>query len=126
MLGEFGRASATPPPPPVARTYLVFFDWDKSAIRTDAQQIIATAAANAPKAKVTRLVATGHADRSGTAKYNLGLSQRRAQAVMAELIRLGIPPGDIKVLWKGEAEPLVPTADGVREPQNRRVEIVFE
>ena len=56
----------------------------------------------------------------------LALSQRRAQSVMSELVRLGIPAGNIVISWKGETEPLVPTPDGVREPQNRRVEIILK
>jgi outer membrane protein OmpA-like peptidoglycan-associated protein len=55
----------------------------------------------------------------------MGLSMRRAQSVLAELVRRGIPEGQIAVFAKGERDPLVPTPDGVREPQNRRVEIVF-
>ena len=114
-----------PPKPQVPRTYLVFFDWDKANLRPDAMAIIREAAANSSKTKLTRIVSTGHADRSGTDAYNMGLSQRRAQAVALELTRLGVPKTSIDVVWKGEREPLVPTGDGVREPQNRRVEIVF-
>ena len=114
-----------PPKPQVPRTYLVFFDWDRANLRADALAIVREAAANAGKTQVTRIISTGHADRSGPDRYNLGLSQRRAQAVANELVRLGIAAKEIDIVWKGEREPLVPTGDGVREPQNRRVEIVF-
>ena len=67
----------------------------------------------------------GHADRSGSAQYNQRLSQRRADVVAAELVRNGVNRSDIGVSAYGESRPLVPTADGVREPQNRRVEIVL-
>ncbi len=67
----------------------------------------------------------GHADRSGSDAYNLRLSQRRADAVAAELVRQGVNRNDIGIQAFGESRPLVPTADGVREPQNRRVEIVL-
>jgi len=90
------------------------------------KKIIETAADNAKKGNVTRIRATGHADRSGPEKYNMRLSMRRAQAVKAELVRLGIAEKEITLVAKGETEPLVPTPDGVREPQNRRVEILFE
>jgi len=113
------------PAPEIARNYLVFFDWDKSDLLPFALDIIAQAAENARQGGITTIVATGHADRSGTDAYNMRLSQRRAEAVQAELVRLGIPVSEIKVAWKGERDPLVPTDDGVREPQNRRVEIVF-
>ncbi|MDP6061387.1 MAG: OmpA family protein, partial [Pirellulaceae bacterium] len=114
------------PPPPVAeipRTYIVFFDWDKADIKPEALVILTQAAANAERMPVTRIQATGHADRSGSDQYNMELSRRRAAAVRAELMRLGVPPQEIAILWKGEREPLVITADGVREPQNRRVGI---
>ena len=75
---------------------------------------------------MARIVLTGHADRSGSTKYNEGLSMRRANNAMTDLIDLGIPGSSIAVFSKGETEPLVPTDDGVREPQNRRVEIVLE
>jgi outer membrane protein OmpA-like peptidoglycan-associated protein len=63
---------------------------------------------------------------SGTAAYNQKLSVRRADAVKAELVRLGVPAASITAIGRGESNPLVPTADGVREPQNRRVEIQIQ
>ena len=119
----------TPAPPPVSNlpeTFIVFFDWDRSNLTPEAQAIVRRAAAFAESEGAARIAATGHADRSGPASYNLGLSERRAQAVKAELIRLGIAENEIFISWKGETENLVPTEDGVREPQNRRVEIVIE
>ncbi len=117
----------TPEPEPViARNFLVFFDFDQSNLTADAQAIVAAAAEAAERGAVARIVATGHADTSGPADYNTGLSQRRADAVRAELVRLGIGDGDIATRALGETDPLVPTPDGVREPQNRRVEIVLQ
>lgn len=111
---------------PLVRSFLVFFDFDRSDITADARKIITQAAENARKAGgTTRITLTGHADRSGAAQYNMRLSQRRADAVKAELVKMGVPAGDIATVAKGESDPLVPTADGVREPRNRRVEIVF-
>ncbi len=123
--------AAVPVPAPAAtpaapRNYLVFFDWDKADLTAEAKKIIATAAEDAKKGNIARIQATGHADRSGPDAYNMKLSMRRALAVKSELTRLGIAEKDIAVIAKGEREPLVPTADGVREPQNRRVEIVFQ
>ncbi|WNJ99617.1 OmpA family protein [Thalassospiraceae bacterium LMO-JJ14] len=112
-------------PPPVARNYIVFFDWDKADITDEALAILKSAAENARKGNISRIQATGHADTSGTRAYNTKLSERRARAVQAQLNKLGIATNQIGVDWKGELQPLVPTADGVREPQNRRVEIVF-
>jgi OmpA-OmpF porin, OOP family len=105
------------------REYLVFFDWDRADITTEAEQIIRAAAANAKELKSVRLTTTGHADRSGPDPYNLRLSQRRAAAVRAVLIREGVPTSEIEIFARGESEPLVQTPDGVREPRNRRVQI---
>jgi OOP family OmpA-OmpF porin len=117
----------TPPAAPaIARNYLVFFDFDKSSLTNEAMNIVRTAAANAKQGNVVRIQLTGHADRSGSDAYNLRLSQRRADAIKAELVHQGLTAGEITTVAKGEREPLVPTADGVREPQNRRVEIVFQ
>ncbi|MBC7800144.1 MAG: OmpA family protein, partial [Gemmatimonadaceae bacterium] len=105
--------------------YLVFFDWDRADLTDRARQIVAEAATASTRAQVTRIEVAGHADRSGSDTYNLGLSRRRAQAVSSELVRLGVPRAAITTQGFGERNPLVQTADGVREPQNRRVEIVL-
>ena len=109
----------------IARTYLVFFDWDRADLTDRARQIVGEAANASRTAQVTRIEVAGHADRSGTPQYNQRLSQRRAEAVAAELARNGVARGAISIQAFGESQPLVPTADGVREPQNRRVEIVL-
>ncbi|PWR23944.1 OmpA family protein [Zavarzinia compransoris] len=120
-------APAVVPPPAVeaARSYMVFFDWDSTAITPDASQIIRDAASAAQTLGVTRIELTGHADRSGSPRYNQRLSLKRADAVKAELIALGVAADSISTVGKGESAPLVPTPDGVREAQNRRVEIVL-
>ena len=111
---------------PVARTYLVFFDWDRADLTDRARQIIGEAAQNARTTRSTRIEVSGHADRSGTPQYNQRLSERRAAAVAAELERRGVSRSSMSIQAFGESRPLVPTADGVREPQNRRVEIVLK
>jgi len=128
--------AATPAPQPSAsraslptslqRNFLVFFDWNKSELTGEARRTVAEAAASAKAGNVARIVATGHADRSGPERYNQRLSERRAASVRVELVRLGIPDSQIVTLGKGETSPLSPTADGVREPQNRRVEVVLQ
>jgi outer membrane protein OmpA-like peptidoglycan-associated protein len=116
---------AAAPSPRLPANYIVFFDWNKAAVTPEAAEIIRTAAANAGTMGQVRMVLTGHTDSSGSAKYNLMLSQRRGDDVRAQFEALGFANADIQVISKGEADQLVPTDDGVREPQNRRVEIVL-
>jgi outer membrane protein OmpA-like peptidoglycan-associated protein len=116
-------APAAAPAP--ARTYLVFFDFDRADLTDRARQIIAEAAQAVTSTGTTRIEVAGHADRSGTPQYNQRLSMRRAEAVAAELARRGVARSAMSIQAFGESRPLVPTADGVREPQNRRVEIVL-
>ena len=113
------------PAPAIVRTYLVFFDWDRADLTDRARQIIAEAAAASTRVQLTRIQVNGYTDTSGTPRYNQGLSLRRAQAVAAELVRDGVPRSAIAIQGFGETHLLVPTGPGVREPQNRRVEIVI-
>jgi OOP family OmpA-OmpF porin len=128
---NFGVAPPPPPPPapaPVAqpaRSYLVFFDWDKATLTDRARQIIHEAADNSTHVQYTRIEVNGYTDTSGTPQYNMGLSIRRANAVKAELIKDGVPANAITTQGFGETHLLVPTGPGVREPQNRRVEIII-
>ena len=111
---------------PVERSFMLFFDWDKSDLSPAARAIIQQAADNAKKNHNVVIKATGYTDLSGTEPYNLKLSVRRADAVKAMLVAQGIPADEISVVGKGKSDPLVPTKDGVREAQNRRVTITFE
>jgi hypothetical protein len=104
--------------------YRVFFAFDRAELSEADRQVVAEAAEDYRRTGTARITATGHTDTSGSAEYNLELSQRRAEAVAAELVRLGVPAADIATVGRGEEDPLVPTADGVREPRNRRVEIL--
>jgi outer membrane protein OmpA-like peptidoglycan-associated protein len=117
--------AAVPAPAP-SRTYLVFFDWDKADLTARARQIIADAAQASTHVQTTRIEVNGYTDLSGTARYNMGLSIRRAEAVRAQLMEDGVPEAEIATQGFGETHPLVPTAAGVREPQNRRVEIILK
>jgi OOP family OmpA-OmpF porin len=137
LFGVRYAFGAAPPPPPAAplpvaapapapsRSYLVFFDWDKASLTDRARQIIKDAADNSTRVQYTRIEVNGYTDTSGTAKYNQGLSIRRAQAVAAELTRDGVPQNVINIQGFGDTHLLVATGPGVREPQNRRVEIII-
>jgi outer membrane protein OmpA-like peptidoglycan-associated protein len=118
-------APPAPPPPPTHQVYLVFFDWDKYNITPEGQQIIQLAANQYRSGGRVTLQVTGYTDTSGSAGYNQRLSERRANAVAAALEHLGVPRSDMVVAGRGMNDLRVPTPPGVREPQNRRVEIVF-
>ena len=114
-----------PPPPVSRRVFLVFFDWDRDTITPDGMQVIQQAAAAYRSGAPVRIQVTGYTDRSGSPGYNQRLSERRANNVANALGRNGVARNDMAVSGRGENDNRVPTADGVREPQNRRVEIVF-
>ena len=106
--------------------YTVYFDFDKSVINPAGQvvinQVLSDASAHAPSS----VSVTGHTDRAGPEDYNMALSLRRADAVRSSLIAGGVAADKITVAGRGESEPAVPTADGVREAKNRRVEIILQ
>jgi OmpA family protein len=114
------------PPPPAPPSYMVFFDWDSSRLSPQALNTLSQAVTTFRNTGGARVTATGHTDTSGSPQYNMALSLRRANAVKDELVRQGVPAAAITVIGKGESELLVQTGDGVREPQNRRVEIVVQ
>ena len=120
------RAAAKPAVAPIPQSYMVFFDFNKSALTPEAKRILASAAQDFQKGGFVKIVVTGHTDTVGTMKYNQKLSEARAEAVKAELEKLGVSAQVVKAVGAGKNGLLVPTADGVREAQNRRAEIVFD
>jgi len=133
----FGAPAAPPPapvaapaaPPPAAmapakQMFIVFFEFDKSSLTPDGRKVVDAAAA-AFKSGKSNVAVAGYTDLAGTAQYNMALSKRRADTVKAALVRDGVPASAIDESWHGKQNPRVPTADGVREPQNRRVEITM-
>jgi outer membrane protein OmpA-like peptidoglycan-associated protein len=125
LLGACEEPPPAAPPPPM-RNFLVFFDFDKSNLAPRAMDIVKEAANVAKSGENTRVTCTGHTDTAGPANYNMALSLRRANTVKNALVSNGVPATSISVIGKGETALLVQTQDGVREPQNRRVEIVIQ
>jgi outer membrane protein OmpA-like peptidoglycan-associated protein len=136
----FGAPEAPPPPvqpapvvyqpqlqpaplPPVV--YTVFFDFNRAALTPEARRVVQQAAADFQQHGATRIALTGNTDTVGSQGYNLELSRRRALSIREYLMQLGIPASEIAVSAHGKSDLRVPTPDGVREPQNRRVEIVI-
>jgi outer membrane protein OmpA-like peptidoglycan-associated protein len=106
--------------------YLVFFAFDRSELTPVAETVLGEVVDAWQQGRPAKVMLAGYADRAGSERYNLGLSERRARTVAAALTARGGPADILVVQWFGESNPRVPTADGVREPQNRRVEITFE
>ncbi len=130
-LEELEALMAPPQPvvevePDMVDIYIVYFDWDQSDIRPDAAAVINDVISDAASLGQPPISVTGHTDLSGSVDYNMGLSLRRADAVRDALIAGGVSPSQITTAGRGEAEPAVPTADGVREQANRRAEIIIQ
>jgi len=114
-----------PPPPPPQKVFLVFFDWDKYNITPEGEKIIELAAQQYKAGGSVKLQVTGYTDTTGSYAYNQRLSERRANAVATRMAALGVARSDMAVSGRSFNDLRVPTPLGVREPQNRRVEILF-
>ena len=119
---SFGAEAPPPPPPPafVAKDFVVYFPFDQYVLTPEAQSVVQQAAQYANDGHATRIVVVGHTDTSGSVKYNLRLSERRAKAVADAIVGLGVAQDVLKVDWVGKTDLAVPTPDGVKEPLNRR------
>lgn len=107
--------------------FLVFFDFDKSALNDTGKQVVDAVAAQINKRKDLKAVRlVGHTDTSGSAAYNMRLSARRAEAVRSALASRGVSVDLLETLARGESDPMVATPNNTREPANRRVEVSFE
>jgi outer membrane protein OmpA-like peptidoglycan-associated protein len=105
--------------------FIVYFGFDKTNLTDVARATIDEVIAAVQSMGTTALSVVGHADRAGSVEYNQGLSERRANRVADALIERGVPAGAMTLAGRSELEPAVQTADGVREPLNRRVEITL-
>jgi peptidoglycan-associated lipoprotein len=97
-----------------------FFDLDQSTIREDARASLTTNANWLKRWTSTRITVEGHCDERGTAEYNLGLGERRANAVKAYLVELGVPGDRITVVSKGKEAPFCSEKNEACWQQNRR------
>jgi len=139
FLGIAYHLGAPPPPPPVQpvvqppaapptpaqRLFVVYFEFDKWNLTSDGVRTVHEAAGAFKTTGSAKVMVTGYTHLAGTQQYNLGLSKRRADTVKGALVREGVPSPAIVEAWRGKENPAVPTADGVKEPRNRRVEIVL-
>jgi OOP family OmpA-OmpF porin len=111
--------------PAAASVPMVFFAWDSAEIAPHAAAILDSVVAEARRGGFAVVRLEGMADRSGSETYNRRLSLRRAEAVRAFLAARGLPRDRMEVVGWGETRSLVGTDDGVREPLNRNVLVVY-
>jgi outer membrane protein OmpA-like peptidoglycan-associated protein len=125
-------AAAPPPPPPpppppetcpIKLPIIFYFGFDDDRPPPEAQGVAQNTIQNMGVCHWTGLNVVGHTDLSGSVPYNQRLSDRRARNVADLLASAGAPAGSLNVRGVGKSQPAVQTADGVREPLNRRVEV---
>lgn len=117
------KSSATTKP---SDGYNVYFAFDRSKLTVKGQQVVDAAVGATHRDQTSRIALLGKADLSGTDPYNMALSQRRADRVRDAMVAGGVPADRIDVRWVGDREPPVSTAAGVREAQNRVVEVAIQ
>lgn len=132
---DFVARLSAPPPPPVsavsappaldctAPAVSIFFDWNMDTPVPEGLTTINQLTQTATQCGWKRFGVTGYTDTSGSNRYNDGLSMRRAQNVAGLLSQGGIAMDAMTVTGLGETQLKIETADGVKEPMNRRVEI---
>ena len=114
------RPPPPPPPPPMAQDYTVYFDFDSWSLSGEQLTTLQNAINAARAGRQSRISVVGHTDTSGSAGYNQALSLRRANVVVETLVDMGARREAITANGVGESDLAVQTADGVREPKNRR------
>ncbi len=119
---DFGTVLAALPPTPVS--YMLYFMRDTDDLTTESRDLAPTILSQIAKFPAAEVVVIGHTDTQGSDDYNDKLSLDRARTVKQQLIALGFDVKRISVAGRGKRELLVPTADGVAEPRNRRAEIL--
>lgn len=117
-----GPALAAQPPRPASFT--LYFVEGKDEFTDESKRVVETVFAEIAKRPLPDIVVVGHTDLTGTDQINDALGQRRADFVKRQLVARGVPADNIEAISRGMRDPVVPTARGVAEARNRRVEIV--
>lgn len=103
----------------------VYFELDASTIKDDAKASLSTNATWLKRYTATRINIEGHADERGTAEYNLGLGERRANSVKSYLVELGVPADRVVIVSKGKESPFCTESNESCWQQNRRGHFVI-
>ena len=121
VMKTYGTAIAALPPAPAHFT--LYFQFDSEELTTESGKLVAQVQQSVKTYPAPQVAVVGHTDTTGAATANIGLGLRRAEVARTRLIEAGVDRSAIVVTSHGEATPLVPTADNVNEPKNRRVDI---
>ena len=119
----FGKAFAVEPDPPL--NFLLYFNSETTTLTEESAEQLPEILEAIDSRRVPDLSVVGHTDTAGDEAYNNDLARRRADAIRDEIVRLGVDPALVEVTSFGEADPLIPTPDGVHQRRNRRVEITI-
>ena len=101
---------------------VIYFDYDKSEIRTDQRSTLQTNAQWLRDNRQVKILIEGHCDERGTREYNMALGERRSSATMQYLMSLGVPRDRIEVISYGEEQPVAMGEDESAWSRNRRAE----
>ncbi len=104
---------------------IIYFDFDKSEIKAEYADIVAAAARTLIANPTVKLKLEGNTDERGTREYNIGLGERRAQAVRRALLLQGVAESQLTTVSFGAERPAVEGDDEAAWSQNRRVELVY-
>jgi peptidoglycan-associated lipoprotein len=104
---------------------IIYFDFDKSEIKQDYADVVATAAHNLSGNSTLKLKLEGNTDNRGTHEYNIGLGERRAQSVRRALLLQGVAESQLSTTSFGAERPAAEGDDESAWSQNRRVELVY-
>ena len=104
---------------------VVYFDFDSAEIRSDSRPVVEAHARYLVENPAAAVILEGHTDERGTREYNIGLGERRADAVRQLMIAYGVAVTQIQVVSYGEERPAVSGQDESSYAQNRRVEITY-
>ena len=118
----FAKALVAEPAPPAK--YILYFFWNSSELKPDSLVTIGEIITEIEQRASSDIEVIGHTDLSGTDKFNMGLSRRRAEGVRGLLVAANVAPAVIKIAFHGEGNPLIQTVDNLPEPRNRRVEVI--
>ena len=119
---RFGTALAAQPAR--AATFTLYFIEGSDELTADSKRVVDSILSEIARRPVPDVLVVGHTDTVGSDPFNDALGSQRAEVVRVALMKLGIPSDDIRSISRGKRAPAVPTADGVAEPRNRRVEII--